>query len=131
MTHEMRLQSILFLYWSHVINFKKHYAKATLYIPLVIIWFINQNSQVLLIFQIIHIIIYSISIFIILSLIYSLIWSTLILYDYSKFDRNPNQKLLIDYIYKLDKGNDEINFGDLTKSDKVLELYLYDLEMIN
>lgn len=130
----MRLQSILFVYWSHVIFcIKKHYTKAPLSTPVVVPLYIFfneiQNSPVLLMFQIIHIMIYIISTFIIFSLIYSLIWSILILYDYSKFDTNPNRKLLIDCIYKLDKGNG-INFGDLTKSDKVLALYLYDLKMI-
>lgn len=146
----MRLQTILFFYWSHTIyyiNIKKHYSKTALLSPIVGIYITSAKDEVLKIFfdsisqtyttyidfnvfLIVSFIIIVISFHIIISIIYSLVFCTYILYKYIRFDEKQNKVLLLDKIDKLYKGQ-QVNFMNLEVSDKILLLYLYDLKIIN
>lgn len=146
----MRLQTILFLYWSHAIyyiNIKKHYSKIALLSPIVVIYINTAKDEVFKklfdsisqtyttyvdfnVFLIVSFIIIVISLYIASSLIYSLVYCTYILFRHIRFDKKQNKTLLLDKIDELYKGQ-QVNFMNLEASDKILLLYLYDLEIIN
>lgn len=143
----MRLQTIFFLYRSHLfdyLNIKKYSVFFALLLAIVG-WYVNSTKDTFrTIFEITQTdkIIEDFYIFFVLSglaivlivyiigtLIFSSINSAVILYKYIGFEKNKNEKLLLDKINEFYIGK-QYTIMDFKDSDKLLLLYLYDLRII-